>query len=393
MKILQVVPWFPPAYSFGGPVIISYWISKELVRRGHEVVVCTTNVKDFSSTLNVYLETINGIKVYRFKNISTMLVKKLKLFLTPHMASYLDKYLKNFDIVHLHGYRTYQNTIIHKYAKRYGIPYILQPHGSLIKVEAWKRLKQIYDWLIGYKLLQDASKVIALSQFEMKRCINMRISGEKIAIIPNGIDLSEYRNIPPKGSFKQKYDILEDKKIILYLGRLHRTKRIDLLIRAYAYLTNNMKFKDSILVIAGPDDGYFKEAKLLTNNLGISNSVVFTGFMDSKDKIKALVDADVFVTPSFYGFPITFLEACAVGTPIVTTNLGDTLEWINKVGYVTKPTISDISKAIYQILSDNKIHRKLSQNCKKLVQTDFSIEIITNKLEEIYKKCLFNGNT
>lgn len=52
----------------------------------------------------------------------------------------------------------------------------------------------------------------------------MKVSSEKIAIIPNGIDLSEYTNLPPKGLFKKKFNIPESKKIILYLGRIHKTK-------------------------------------------------------------------------------------------------------------------------------------------------------------------------
>ena len=59
--------------------------------------------------------------------------------------------------------------------------------------------------------------------------------------------------------------------------------------------------------------------------------------MSEKEKITIFVDADVFVTPSFSGFPVTFLEACACSTPIITTNKGDELDWIhNKVGYVVE---------------------------------------------------------
>lgn len=68
------------------------------------------------------------------------------------------------------------------------------------------------------------------------------------------------------------------------------------------------------LVIAGPDDGYLAEAKSLCDSLSISDSVLFTGFISGEDKLKALVDSDVFITPSFLGFLVTFLEACATGT-------------------------------------------------------------------------------
>jgi glycosyltransferase involved in cell wall biosynthesis len=114
---------------------------------------------------------------------------------------------------------------------------------------------------------------------------------------------------------------------------------------------------------------------------------MFTGFISSEDKLRALVDADVFVTPSFYGFPVTFLEACAVGTPIVTTSLGDTLEWIGgNVGYVTQPTPNGLAEAIYGIISDDELHRRFSKNCIEIVKSEFAIEKVVERLEEVYEE-------
>jgi len=388
MKILQVVPYFPPAYAFGGPVKVAYQISKELIKKGHEVVVYTTDVKDFDSRLEMNSNNIvEGMKVHRFRNLSLTLVKKLKLFITPQFALSAGKEVKEFDIIHLHEYRTFQNIIIRHYACKYGVPYVLQAHGSLPRIMAWRKLKWTYDLFFGYRLLRDASKVIALSRVEAEQYRIMGVLEEKIAIIPNGIDLSEYAELSPRGAFKRKFNIPEDKKIILYLGRIHKTKGIDLLVRAYAYLKNEMNFKDVVLVIAGPDDGYLNEVKALARSLGVYNSIVFTGFISSEDKLKASVDANVFVTPSFYGFPMTFLEACAVGTPIITTSLGDTLEWIDgKVGYVTQPTPHDLAEAIYRIISDDKLRRKFSRNCIEFVRTDFSLEKVVERLEEVYEE-------
>jgi glycosyltransferase involved in cell wall biosynthesis len=390
MKILQVTPYFPPAYAFGGPVKVAYQISRELIKRGHEVVVYTTNAKDFGSKLETDSSNIiEGMRVHRFRNLSLTLVKKLKLFITPQLALFARKEVKKFDIIHLHEYRTFQNIVIHHYARRYDVSYVLQAHGSLPRAYSWQKLKWLYDELFGYKLLRDVSKVIALTQVEAEQYKRMGVPEEKIAIIPNGIDLSEYAELPPKGSFRKKFNIPEDRKIILYLGRIHRTKGIDFLIRAYAILKNKMNFKDAVLVIAGPDDGYLNEAKALANRLGILNSTVLTGFISSEYKLSALVDADVFVTPSFYGFPMAFLEACAVGTSIVTTSLGDTLEWVDgNVGYVAQPTPSDLAEAIYRIISDDELRKKFSRNCIEIVKSEFSIERVVEMLENVYEEAL-----
>lgn len=385
MKILQVCSKFHLSAA-SGSTKVAYCISKELARRGHLVTVYTSDMMDKYTRINHGVEEEEGVRVHRFQSVGTVVTREMKIFVTPTIIPSLKKEARSFDVIHIHEYRSFQSTVVHHYAKKYGVSYVLQAHGSLPRIMAWRRLKWIYDVFFGYRLLGDASKVIALSREEAEQYRNMYVPEEKIAIIPNGIDPSEYADLPPEGAFKKKFNIPEDKRIILYLGRIHKTKGIDLLVKAYAHLINEMNFKDAVLVIAGPDDGYLNEVKALADSLGVYNSTVFTGFISNKDKIGALIDANVFVTPSFYGFPMTFLEACAVGTPIITTSFGDTLEWIDgKVGYVTQPTHHYLAEAIYRIISDDKLRRKFSRNCIKVVRSDFSLEKVVEKLEKVYE--------
>ena len=102
----------------------------------------------------------------------------------------------------------------------------------------------------------------------------MGVPEEKIAIIPNGIDLSEYASLPPEGSFKKKFGIKEKEKIVLYLGRIHKIKGIDILVKAFA---NVIKKLDSVrLVVVGPDDGYLSELQALIKALRIEDNVLIT---------------------------------------------------------------------------------------------------------------------
>ena len=377
MKIGFITPFFSPVA--GGSAKGPYYLAKYLVKKGHEVFIFTSN---FGRNLAKFPDE-KDLAIIESK----IELKMFNLFYTSSLRSELESSNK-LDILHLHNFRTYQNYVAYSYAKRTNTPYILQAHGSIPRIGK-KELKWLYDVFFGYRLLRDASKVIALTQVETDQYRHMGVSEEKIAIIPNGIDLSEYAELPPKGSFKKKFNIPEDRKIILYLGRIHKTKGIDLLVRAYAHLKNEMRCRDVVLVIAGPDDGYLSEAKALANSLGVYNSVMFTGFISSEDKLMALVDAEVFVTPSFYGFPITFLEACSVGTPLVTTSLGNTLEWIDRnVGYVAQPTPRDLAEAIYRIISDDELRRRFSKNCIEIVNSEFSIEKVVRKLEKVYEEAV-----
>jgi len=393
MKILQVVPYFHPAYAFGGPVKVVYQISKALVKNGHDVVVYTSDAKDFGSRLNMcFIDKINGIKVYRFRSLSMTFVRKLKFFITPRMVLSARKEVKMFDIIHLHEYTTFQNIIIHHYARKYGVPYILQPHGSLSRIDAWRRLKWFYDVLFGYRLLRDASKVIALSRVEANQYRCMGVPEEKIAIIPNGLDLSEFANLPPKGAFKRKFGIPEEKKIILYLGRIHKIKGIDFLIKAYAHLINDMHYKDVLLVIAGPDDGYLKEAKSLTSALGISKHVLFTGPLYGQDKLEAYVDSDVVVLPSRYEtFPMTILEAYACGKPVIASKVGGLEDLIinGETGLLFEAgNIKRLTRSIFNLINSDNIAKEMGLKSKNFVRENFTVEEVVERLKKVYQELL-----
>jgi glycosyltransferase involved in cell wall biosynthesis len=384
VRILQVISTFYPALAFGGPVKVAYDISKELARRGHEVEVFATNAYNQASNFKPKFkeQELAGFKVTYFNN----LLRSGNIFVSPEMIAALRKRAKEFDVIHSHFGRQAHDIALSHYARKFAVPYVLQAHGSLPRIMTKQRSKWMYDVFFGYRLLRGASKVIALNRMEANQCKAFGVPDERIAIIPNGIDLMEYADLPPKGSFKKKFNIQDDKKVILYLGRIHKTKGIDYLINSYAHMIKTMKCNNTVLVIAGPDDGYLAEAKSLVDSSGTSDSVLFTGFIDSKDKLAALVDADLFVTPSFYGFPMTFLEACVFGIPIITTTLGDSLEWVDgNVGFATSSTPTDVATAMYKVISDVKLHAAFSRNCRKIVRSEFSLEKTVNILEQVYK--------
>ena len=386
MKILQVIPAFYPAMAYGGTVAASYHLSRELARRGHEVTVYTSDSLDKYHRQKTRISEIDGIKAYYFKNISNRLAWD-RLVFTPGMRLQLSKDIRNFDIIHLHGARSFQNIPAHYYAKKYSIPYVLQAHGSLPRIIKKQRLKKIFDISFGYKILRDATKVIALTRTEVEQYKEMGVDEDKIEIVPNGIDLSEYDNLPKRGEFRRKYSIEDDEKIILYIGRLHKSKGIDLLVKAFADLSKELN--DAKLVLIGPDDGYWSALEGLIQALKVDDEVLFTGFVSNYEKMTAFVDADVFVTSRFSGFPVTFLEACACGTLIITTNKGDELEWIqDKVGYVVEYDKDELRDAIFKVLSDEGLRRRFGEEGRRLVEKEFRWDKVVKKVEGIYMSCL-----
>lgn len=370
---------------FGGPVRVVYDVSKGLVERGHEVVVFTSDAKDMDTRIKYSTTEIDGAQVQYLRNINMITVKKSKFFITPSLCSRVKTEIRSFDVIHLHEYRTFQNMVVAYYAKKYGIPYVLQAHGSLPRIGKI-RFKWFFDKVFGYKILKGASKVIALSSFEAEQFLCMGVPEEKIIIMPNGIDLSEYSDLPPKRSFKSKFGLVDKEKIVLYLGRIHRIKGIDFLVRAFANIVE--KLDDVKLVIAGPDDGYLDEIENLIKALKIEEKVLITGPLYGKDKLAAYVDAEVYVLPSRYEtFPMTVLEASACGTPIILTENCGIVEYFKaKVGLIGKPDSNQLIEALLEILLHPN-NQSLRNNSRNLIKR-FDISIVIRQLESVYEKAL-----
>jgi glycosyltransferase involved in cell wall biosynthesis len=378
MKIGFITPFFSPVA--GGSAIVPYQLAKHLVRKGHKVFIFTSN---FGRNLAKF-DDENELVIIESK----IKLKMANILYTPSLKFDLEN-SDELDILHFHNFRTYQNYVAYNYAKTTNMPYILQAHGSIPRLGK-SILKLIYDIFFGYQLLRDATKVIALSHVEAEQYRAMGVPEEKIAIIPNGIDLSEYVNLPPKGAFKKKFNIPEDGKIILYLGRIHKIKGIDILIKAYAYMRNKMNLRDIVLVIAGPDDGYLNEAKRLAQALDVSNHVLFTGPLYGEDKMAAYIDSEVYVLPSRYEtFPMAILEAYACGKPVVASEVGGLRDLVKngETGLLFKPEdVKQLAERISNILNDDKMAEEMGLRGRNFVEEDFTIEKIIEKLEKLYEE-------
>lgn len=380
MKILQVIPYFAP--KRGGNVNSVYNLSNQLVKRGHEVTIITT---DFEFDKD-YAESLKRVQVILFKCIIN-----IDLFISPSMKKWLKRNIKDYDIIHMNSFRHYQNIVVHHYAKKCDIPYILQPRGSVPTISKSKR-KKLFDTFWGRAIIKDAKKVIATSKIESEqyRTIFPNLDSDKIVHVPNGIDLETYQNLPQKGQFRKKYSIDDKQKIILFLSRIHKKKGADILVKAFSKLKN--EFENVKLVIAGPDDGYLDKLKSIVSKLNIESTVIFTGPLYEKDKMEAYVDADVFVLPSSSeeeSFGNVALESLACGTPVIVTNKCGVSEWItDDVSYVVECGKDQLRDALFKLLSDEGLRKRFGEGGRKLVLEEFGWNGIVRKMEVVYEDCI-----
>ncbi len=374
MKILQVIPFFNP--KRGGAISVCYDLSKELCKLGHEVTIITT---DFEYDQR-YVQSLQHIEVLPFKCVTNL---KLLLY-SPEMEKWLRSNVSKYDVIHLHDVRTYQNCITCKYAKAYGIPYVIQPHGALPRMIEKKCLKYLYDRVWGHSILRSAERVIALTAVEAEQSIRFGIDASRVRIIANGIDLSQYEDIPLPGDFRRIYNISLDTHIILYLGRLHPIKGVDLLIRAFGTLSQEID--DCVLVIVGPDEGFLPELKSITKDLDLCSKVIFTGPLYGRSKAAAYYDSDVYVLPSRYeAFPMTILEAWAFKKPVIVTEKCGIKDLIQNAGMVVRLEQHDLVKAMEDYLRQDCLRHDHGQNGYDKVYADLSLQKTVKNIETMYQ--------
>jgi len=397
MKILFISPSFPtnPQDFVGGGGVphVAYNVAKELVRRGHKVDVYASSVFEYGDFERISMAnrtiSVSGINVNYFPYVAHYHT----FYLSPNLVLFTRKSLNEYDIVHIHDFRSFHGVVASYYARKFKIPYVVQTHGTIFEAShGFERdsLKRVIDCTFGYDVVKGASMVVALSQLEVLQYECLSIPKEKAVIVPAGIDLAAYSSIPPKGSFKEKFRIPPQKKLILYLGRIHKDKGIEFLIKAYASLCKDAECSESVLVIAGLPCKYLRTLRSLVNFLGVTSKVIFTGKLSEADKISAYVDAAVCVYPGqFEAFGIVALESAVCGTPVIVSKGTPMANIIyeGKFGYAVKyGDIQGLAETMSKVIGNDNLSAELGQNGRQYVRKNFSWNQIVTQFESIYKR-------
>jgi glycosyltransferase involved in cell wall biosynthesis len=390
MKILQVTPAFVPS-SFGGVKTVSYNLSRALAGKGYEVTVFTTDAdlgrRRLRNVRNI--RRLEGLNIRYFGNASNLLAVRYRLFLPLGMACTARKEVANFDIIHLHEYRTLQNITIHHYAVQHRIPYVIDTHGSLPRLHGGRGPGWLFRWLFdatfGKRILHDAARVIAVTNLGVKEYRDFHIGQDKIALMPPPFPTDEFSELPPRGLFRQKYS-LEGRPVIMFLGRLHWIKGLDFLIKAFAELTEVNS--EARLVVVGPDDGYRPALEGLIQGLGIADRVLFTGYLGGAEKLSALVDADVVVQTSKYEYTArTPFEAVLCGTPVIVsrnTGSGADVQRLDAGYLVEYGNLPELSNMIQYVLSHPEEARARAQKAKDYIKANLSLAASADRYLKLY---------
>lgn len=310
----------------------------------------------------------------------------LPLLSTFGMSRDLSKILEQIqpEIIHLQGLWMYHSWAALKYKSKHPeVKILIEPHGMLdawaLQNSKWK--KKIVGHLFEYANLKNASCIHALCESEKESILSLGLNNN-VVIIPNGISIPQYLNHP------QKKDT--DKKVLLYIGRIHPKKGLELLIEAFNLakqqspsLLNEWKCR-----IAGWDQNNYQEyleSKVVQYQL--EDSIKFTGPVFNEVKTQELNNADVFILPSFSeGLPMSILEAWSYRLPVIMTdfcNLPEGFEYNAAIKIDTNP--QSILDALIKMSGYSKANLiEMGLNAQNLVNSKFTWDSIAKKTLHIY---------
>lgn len=227
------------------------------------------------------------------------------------------------DLVHTHGIWTYLSLAAIRWSKSHDSvrprPYVVSTHGMLdpwaLGNSRWKKI--IAALVFERRHLENAACIHAFNRAEAAaiRAFGLR---NPICVIPNGVELHLSKRAADRMQ-PWSADMVGDRKVLLYLGRLHPKKGLSIFLRGWKEASK--RERGWVLVIAGWDqDGHRKELEQLARELQITDSVHFAGPLFGEARETAYQNADAFVLPSLSeGQPLVVLEAWSHARPVLMT--------------------------------------------------------------------------
>ena len=396
LRILHVTPYSAGAWAYGGIPRLANSLTRGLARRGHQVTVCTTDACDESRRLPKRATTgsrfrawpasrnADEVEIRVFPNISNGLAYHLQLFLPFGLNTYLSESAGSFDVAHLHACRNVPGAIAAYYLHRAGVPYVLAPNGTAPRIERRLLAKRVFDVMMGHRMLQRATRVLAVSDAEQRQLHALGVDPAVIRLVPNPVDLDEFTSPIARGRFRARFGLPDASRLVMFLGKLTPRKRVDVLVRAFAQLDRG----DARLVIVGNDMGAGTATHALVHELGLQSRTIFTGLLRGQERLEALADADVLVYPSEDEiFGLVPLEAILCGTPVIVADDSGCGEIVGRTGggqVVPAGDVNALARAIAAILDAPSSWRAATLPAAGFIRGAFGDDVVCAQLEQLY---------
>lgn len=276
-------------------------------------------------------------------------------------------------------------TVAHFLSKIFKFDCYVFTHGLDILIAQKSKRKDI----LLKRILRCAKGVITNSEFTKKELLKLGVLEDKITVVYPCPHFKPPAQEEIKNELTEKYN-LNDKKIILSVGRAVERKGFDMVIKSMEEVVK--KDSSAVYLLASGNGNYEEKLKDLAVNSVAKNNIIFIE-KSSPEEIKALFDiCDIFIMPSrqigedVEGFGIVYLEANLFGKPVIAGRSGGAVEAVihNETGLVVNPkSTEEISEAILRLLQNRDLAQKLGAQGKKRAENNFSWDKQVEKLKSI----------
>jgi glycosyltransferase involved in cell wall biosynthesis len=285
---------------------------------------------------------------------------------------------RDIDIVHAHDYKT--DLLAYALARRTRVLPLATAHGWTGQTAKERHLYYPLD----KRLLARFGKVIAVSSDIKAELVRCGASVRAVAVILNGIDPEVFERVPGRREpVRERLGLAPDEVAIGAIGRLERQKRFDLLIEGFAAA---QRAEPGLRLIIAGDGALSRDLHRQAAALGVAASVRLLGHRD--DVVDLHHAFDLFVQSSEYeGTPNAVLEAMALETPIVATDVGGTVELASPDVHALIVPAGDapaLTRSILDVCRNRSAARARAAAARRRVETDLSFDARTRRLERIY---------
>ncbi len=254
----------------------------------------------------------------------------------------------------------------------------LQEGDSLKRI--WSRtllIRPLYK-----KIYRTADAIQVISEFLAVRARRYGFEG-RLEIVPNGVDATVFKKVfssEERAALRAKLGLVEDDRVVFTASRLVHKNAVDAIIKA----AKNVEAK---FLIAGTGPLEIK-LRSLAQEIGVRDKILFLGHISHRDLPPYLAIADVFTRPSrSEGLGSAFLESMAAGVPIIATKVGGIPDFLRDGEnglYCEVDNPADLARKINQLLSDEPLRQKLSENGKALIGEAYDWNHIASRVKTLF---------
>ncbi|WP_347257235.1 glycosyltransferase [Methylocaldum sp.] len=385
MRILHVVGSLEPQQ--GGPSVSVPSLAAAQAMEGHDVTLATQEMSTLArKTVLSSIEGVEGVTLLSLKKKPAV----FDLFMRGGWSDPLVSNVRMADFLHLHGVWDPLLLRAARVARKFGVPYAVAPRGML---DPWslrqKRIKKsIALELLVRKMLDGAAFIHALNDDERALMAPIGLK-TRVEVLPNGVFPSRIRTDAEANG--GPISLIGKKKYVLFLGRLHYKKGVDVLLEAFGTLRH--RNVELALVLAGPNQGVDSQIDEIARRFGISERVFRVGPLYGQAKLQWMASALCFCLPSRQeGFSMAVLEAMAVGVPVVITPECHFSE-VEDVGAgrVVPLDANQIADAILEFAANAERRARAGAAARTLANTKYQWPTIARHSLRLYTNPLGNG--